>query len=323
MGGRWFDRPDRGLEYHEPVLLKETLELLVTDPDGVYVDATMGGGGHSRAILERLGPGGRLISVDRDRDAHDNAEKWAAAYGERLHLVRGNFAGLAEILAGLGIAGVDGILVDLGVSSRQLDDGERGFSFIRPGPLDMRMDRASGKSAAELVAVLPESELVRIFREYGEEPQAKRAARAITAERAKRPLDTTESLADLIEKTLGRRSGKHPATKIFQALRIAVNGELEALEKFLESVPALLKPGGRVAVISYHSLEDRMVKTFFRRCEPKCVCPPLKPICDCGRPGQMESVIRKAVKPSDVETAANPRARSARLRIARKLGAGA
>lgn len=315
--------PDRGFDYHEPVLLEETLDMLITDPGGTYVDATMGGGGHTRAILGRLNPEGRLISVDRDREAHENAERWAAAYGERLHLVRGNFADLAELLAGLGIAGVDGILVDLGVSSRQLDIGERGFSFMRPGPLDMRMDRTSGPSAADLVATLPEGELARIFREYGEEPQAKRASKAIVAERARRPLDTTEKLAELIEKTLGRKSGKHPATKIFQALRIAVNGELEALEKFLDAAPGLLKAGGRVAVISYHSLEDRMVKTHFRSLEPKCVCPPLNPRCVCGRPGSMESVSRKAVKPSAGETARNPRARSARLRTARKLGDGA
>lgn len=311
--------PECAGEYHRPVLIGRTLELLVTDREGVYVDGTMGGGGHSRAILEKLEPAGRLIALDRDDEAIERAKNWSAAYGERLTVLKGNFAELARILDDLGIAGVDGILVDLGVSSRQLDSGERGFSFMRSGPLDMRMDRAGGLNASDLVATLPEAELARIFREYGEEPMARRAARAIAVEREKAPIVTTGGLASIIEKAIGRKSGKHPATRIFQALRIAVNRELDALAEFLAALPLVLKPGGRAAVISYHSLEDRMVKTAMRSWEPRCTCPPAKPRCDCGRPGVMKSVVRKAIKPTDEEIAANTRARSARLRVSEKI----
>lgn len=305
--------------YHVPVLLKETLDLLVWNPDGIYVDGTTGGGGHSRAIAARLSEKGRLLSIDRDPEALAEGLKWAGEYGGRVELVRGNFSDVAEVLAARGMEGADGILLDLGVSSRQLDAGERGFSFIRPGPLDMRMDPESGVPASTLVNSLPEEELARVFYEYGEEHASRRVARAVVAARSVEPIGTTEALAKVVERALGRQGGKHPGTKVFQALRIAVNGELAALEKFLSSLPGILGEDGRVAVISYHSLEDRMVKTALRNLTRHCICPELAPVCRCGTPGSMELLTRKAVKPSDTEVGTNPRSRSARLRAARRL----
>lgn len=305
--------------YHVPVLLQETLDLLISDPDGLYVDGTMGGGGHSREILARLGRNGRLISIDRDPEALAEGLKWAGQYGGRVELVRANFSEVAQVLAARGIEGADGILLDLGVSSRQLNEGERGFSFMRQGPLDMRMDPESGVPASHLVNTLDEVELARIFYEYGEEHASRRVARAVVAARGLNPLTTTEELAKVVERALGRHGGKHPGTKVFQALRIAVNGELGALEKFLSQLPGLLKEDGRVAVISYHSLEDRMVKTALKNLTRHCICPEHAPICRCGTPGSMELLTRKAVKPTDAEVKANSRSRSARLRTARRL----
>lgn len=307
------------IDYHVPVLLHEALDLVVTNPDGLYLDGTLGGGGHSKALIERLGPKGRLLAIDRDPEAILRAENWSLPYGARVRLIKGNFADTAAILAGLDLAGVDGMLLDLGVSSRQLDESERGFSFMRSGPLDMRMDPTRGTSAAELVNTLPEGELEKIFRRYGEEPRARRAAKAIGAARAKSPLSTTIQLAELIEKALGRSSGKHPATRVFQALRIAVNGEMEALEGILGSLPGILLPGGRIVVISYHSLEDRLVKTAFRTLAPHCTCPPLWPVCGCGTPGSMQVLTRKAIRPDLMEIETNSRARSAKLRAAARL----
>lgn len=308
-------------EYHVPVLLGEVLEHLLTDPDGLYVDGTLGGGGHAKAIEARLGPSGRLVGIDRDPEALAHSAAWALEKGDRVRLIPGTFGEVARILKDLGIGQVQGILLDLGVSSRQLDEGGRGFSFMRPGPLDMRMNPEAGHPASELVNNLPEQELIRIFREYGEEPRARRAAQAIVSERERHPILTTEALASTLEKALGRRSEKHPATRIFQALRIAVNRELEELEAFLRDFVDLLAPGGRVAVISYHSLEDRMVKQRFRELEPHCICPAQALRCTCGHPGVIRSVVRKAIQPSREETAQNPRARSARLRVAEKLTA--
>lgn len=310
------EAPEGETFYHLPVLLNETVSLLVTSKEGVYIDGTLGGGGHSAALLALLAPAGKVVGIDRDPEAIARATARLSTEEGRFSAVRGNYSAIAEILAGLGIEKVDGILLDLGVSSRQLDAGERGFSFMRDGPLDMRMGPDAPLTAAQIVNDYPEERLVRVFREYGEEPRAARAARSIAAQRGKAPFSTTGELAAAIEKALGRNSEKHPATRIFQALRIEVNRELEGLEKFLASFPKVLKPGGRVAVISYHSLEDRLVKNAFRALEPHCVCPPRSPICNCGEPGILRVLTRKAVKPSDEETKANSRARSARLRAA-------
>ncbi|GAB4262040.1 MAG: 16S rRNA (cytosine(1402)-N(4))-methyltransferase RsmH [Deferrisomatales bacterium] len=308
--------------YHVPVLAEAAVHYLVTAPEGVYVDGTLGGGGHSYEIARRLGPQGRLIALDRDPEALAACRPLAEAFPGQVTLLHGDFGRLPQILAREGIEAVQGVLLDLGVSSRQLDAATRGFSFLRDGPLDMRMDSTQGVPAERLVNEASEGELARLFREYGEEPRAARAARAIARARRRRPLRTTGELARVLEEALGRRGPKHPATRVFQALRIAVNRELDALDDALAAIPALLAPGGRVVVISYHSLEDRRVKRAFRQWEPRCRCPPLAPQCTCGRPGQCRVLTRKAVKPTRDEVERNPRARSARLRAAEKLVPG-
>ncbi len=305
--------------YHVPVLAGRAVELLVHDPGGTYVDGTLGGGGHARLILERLSPGGRLVAVDRDPEALESCR--ALARDPRVTLAHGDFGELPRVLAAHGVGPVDGVLLDLGVSSRQVDEGRRGFSFVRDGPLDMRMDPTRGPDAAELVNTLDERELERILRAYGEEHRARRVARAIVAARRRGPIETTGQLARIVERALGRRGGRHPATRTFQALRIAVNRELEALEGFLRALPGILAPGGRVVVISYHSLEDRRVKHAFREAEPRCRCPREAPRCTCGTPGWLRVLTRKVVKPDRGEIERNPRARSARLRAAERLPA--
>jgi 16S rRNA (cytosine1402-N4)-methyltransferase len=305
--------------YHVPVLEEQVVGSLLTDPDGTYVDGTLGGGGHARLLAGRLGPRGRLLGIDRDPEALAVSRTHLAAFSDRIRLLSGDFGHLLEILERERITAVQGILLDLGVSSQQLDEARRGFSFLREGPLDMRMDPATDVTAATLVNELPEAELTRLFREYGEQPRAPRVARAIVHARARRPIQTTAELAQVVEKVLGRRGSKHPATRVFQALRIAVNRELDSLDAFLRGLPGVLHSGGRVVVISYHSLEDRRVKQALRRWEPQCRCPPRAPRCTCGRPGLMRALNRKAVRPSQEEVAANPRARSARLRAAERL----
>ena len=305
--------------YHVPVLLGEALVHLRVVPDGTYVDATLGGGGHARALAAGLGPGGRLLAVDQDPEALDAGKGLADEFPGRVQLVQGNFGDLAALLAARGIRQVDGVLADLGVSSHQLDAGERGFSFQRDGPLDMRMDPGRGPSAADLVNRAGEAELTRVLRDYGEEPRARRVARALMTARDERPLRTTAELAAVVERALGRRGAKHPATRTFQALRIAVNGELEVLERLLAALPEVLKPGGRAVLIAYHSLEDRRIKQTFRSWEPHCRCPPRYPVCTCGTPGFARVLTRRAVKPGAAEVEANPRARSARLRAVELL----
>lgn len=290
--------------YHVPVLLEEVLAFLPVDPDGVYVDATLGGGGHAKALLERLGKRGVLLGVDRDREALEACRPLEAQGAGRLHLIHGNFGDLASLLQGQGWPAVDGILVDLGVSSRHLDEGERGFSFLRPGPLDMRMDASRGVTAAELVNGLSEEELAELFEEYGEEPRSRRVARAVVEARRRAPISTTADLARVVERALGRRGPKHPGTRVFQALRIAVNGELEALDALLAGAPGLLRPGGRLVAIAYHSLEDRRVKRAFRDTP------------------ELDVLTRKAVKANREEIRTNPRARSARLRAAQRISPG-
>lgn len=290
--------------YHVPVLLEEALALLPSDPDGIFVDGTLGGGGHARAILERLGKQGLLIGLDQDPAALAACRSLESDHPGRLRLRQGNFGELPEILRREGVGRVIGILLDLGVSSRQVDEAGRGFSFLRDGPLDMRMAPGAGPTAADLVAGLREDELEALFSRYGEEPRAARVARAIAEARRRRPIATTGELARVVERALGRRAGRHPGTRVFQALRIAVNRELDALEAFLSALPEMLAPAGRVVVISYHSLEDRRVKQSFRQSEELHVLTP------------------KVLKPRRAEIEKNPRARSARLRAAERLPQG-
>jgi 16S rRNA (cytosine1402-N4)-methyltransferase len=308
--------------HHVPVLFHETLDALAIKPDGIYVDCTLGGAGHSTAIAERLGPNGRLIGLDQDENALKAAGERLARFGDRVQTVKTNFAFIADVLSRLGIEGVDGVLMDIGVSSHQLDEGERGFSFHQDAPLDMRMDRSNPLSAATVVNEWPEAELARILWEYGEERWAKRIAQFIVKAREERPIETTGELVDLIKAAIpaaARREGGHPARRTFQAIRIAVNDELGALERGLAGALQVLRPGGRLVVITFHSLEDRIVKQTFQRWANPCTCPPTIPVCVCGKKPMVELVTRKPISASPAELEANPRARSAKLRAVAKL----
>jgi 16S rRNA (cytosine1402-N4)-methyltransferase len=308
--------------YHEPVLLREILESLNLKPGGIYVDGTVGGGGHARGILGATAPGGILVGIDRDDDALAEARRVLEPFGERKLLVKGNYADMKEILARLGIAGVDGIVLDLGVSSHQIETGERGFSFTQPAPLDMRMDRDEPLTAREIVNKADPRELKRILRLYGEELQAGRIARAIAEKRKAGPIETTDELAGIIVAAMPAhmRHGRiHPATRTFQALRIAVNDELTSVARGLASGIESLKEGGRLSVISFHSLEDRMVKDIFRDASRGCTCPPDLPVCACGVKPRLRVITRKPVRPGRDEVDRNPRARSAKLRTAERI----
>jgi 16S rRNA (cytosine1402-N4)-methyltransferase len=302
---------------HVPVLYDQVLAWLQPRPGGWYVDATLGAGGHARGILLASHPDGRLLGLDADPDALLHASKVLEPFGDRVTLRVANFRQLGAVAGALDIREVDGILMDLGLSSRQLDEAERGFSFAQDGPLDMRMDRSRRESAADLVNTLSEAELSDILWQYGEERQSRRIARAIVAAR---PLVTTGQLADLVARTVGRREKIHPATRTFQALRIAVNEELEALSEALPEARDLLRPGGRLAVIAFHSLEDRLVKAFYRQEARACICPPELPVCVCQHQATLRVLTSKPIRPSADETARNPRSRSARLRVAERLG---
>ena len=307
--------------YHVPVLATPLMELLAPQPGHTVLDATVGGGGHAALLAERIAPGGTLIGVDKDEEALAEARDRLRPADVRVVLVHADFRTLRSVLAEAGAAPVHAALLDLGVSSHQLDTPERGFSFRADGPLDMRMNPAEGSPASELVQTLPEAELARILWEYGEEPAARRIARAIVERRCVRPFEATADLASVIERAVGprRRGDIHPATRAFQALRIAVNDELGALEEALAAMPEVLAPGGVVAVLSYHSLEDRIVKRTFLRWTGRCQCPPRTPECRCGARAVAAVLTRKPIVPGDEEIAANPRARSARLRAARRL----
>ncbi|HRN51495.1 MAG TPA: 16S rRNA (cytosine(1402)-N(4))-methyltransferase RsmH [Anaerolineales bacterium] len=310
---------DRGPAAHLSVLYKETLEALSPTPGGRYVDGTLGAGGHAWGLLEGSRPDGQLLGLDVDPHALALATQRLAPFGERAHIRHGSYADLAQHLAALGWGEVDGILLDLGASSMQFDQAERGFSFQKDGPLDMRFNPAAARSAADLVNTLPEAELADLLYAYGEERQSRRIARAIVAAR---PLHTSRALAELVAKTLGgKRTGVHPATRSFQALRIAVNGELDAVQTVLPQAVAALKPGGRLAIISFHSLEDRLVKQYFRQESRDCICPPGQPVCTCGHAASLKELSRKPLAASEQEIAANPRARSAHLRVAERLAA--
>jgi len=308
--------------HHVPVLLNEVLEGLAIREDGTYVDCTLGGAGHSLEILRRLGPKGRLIGLDQDEAALAAAAERLAPFGDQVRLVKTNFARIAQVVDELQVGPVHGVLMDIGVSSHQLDEAERGFSFHQEAPLDMRMDRSSPVSAATVVNEWPEEELVRIIREYGEERWAKRIAQFIVRARAHGPIRTTTELVDVIKAAIpaaARREGGHPARRTFQAIRIAVNDELGALERGLEGAVQVLAPGGRLAVITFHSLEDRLVKQTFARWANPCTCPPNAPVCTCGKQPLVRHVTRKPVTASPAELEANPRSRSAKLRVVEKL----
>lgn len=301
---------------HIPVLYQEVLAGLRVEPGGRYIDGTVGGGGHARGILIASAPRGKLLGIDADPRAVALAGQKLAEFGKRVTLVQGNFVDLEEIALRHGFRPVDGILLDLGLSSLQLEAAERGFSFQLDGPLDMRFDPSQTTTAADLVNMLSEQELADILFRYGEEPQARRIARAIVAER---PIHTTRELAALVSASVGRRGRIHPATQTFQALRIAVNEELECLAEVLPQALRLLRPGARLAVISFHSLEDRIVKRFFRDEARDCLCPPEAPICTCNHQATLGIVTKKPIRPSAEELAANPRSRSAKLRVAYRL----
>lgn len=310
---------------HIPVLLNETLEYLEIRDGGTYFDCTTGLGGHSSAIAARMGETGRLLCLDQDGEALEFARAKLAPFGRRVRFVHANFRELAEVAAREGFQDVDGILMDLGISSFQIGEARRGFAFAIEGPLDMRMDPESGGiTAGEIINTWDESSLADLFYQLGEERQSRRIARAIVAAR---PLQTTWELARSVEQAAGGSRGQthiHPATKVFLALRLRVNGELDTLTTALPLACSLLgsgnSRGGRLAVISFHSLEDRIVKQFFRRESSDCVCPPGLPVCRCDHRATLRELTRKAVLPSDAETAANPRSRSAVLRVAERIG---
>ena len=308
------DRP-----IHVPVLLAEVLAALRPERGGVYVDATLGLGGHAEALLD-ASPRVRVVGIDRDSEALALARERLSRFEDRLTLVEGRYEDLAAILDGLSLPRVDGILADLGVSSLQLDRAERGFSFMKDGPLDMRMGR-TGPSAADLIATLPAQEMTRIFRDFGEERMAGRIARTIVEARETEPIVTTGALRRLVTRAIGPRREKHkdPATRVFQALRIATNRELVDLERFLDDAVARLALGARVTVLSYHSLEDRIVKRAFVRHTAGCTCPPSFPVCACSRRRIMTLVTRKPIRPSLPEIRDNPRSRSARMRVLERV----
>lgn len=301
---------------HQPVLYHEIIHALQPKNAGHYVDGTLGAGGHARGILEACTPEGRLLGLDVDPQALALARENLAPYGQRAHLLQASYDSLTETLREIGWDKVDGILLDLGLSSMQLDTPERGFSFQQDAPLDMRFDPASPTSAADLVNTLPQDELADLIYRYGEERASRRIAQAIVRAR---PLQTTRQLAAVIE-TVSKRKGRvHPATQTFQALRIAVNEELDRVANVLPQAVAALKSGGRLAIISFHSLEDRIVKEYFRRESRDCICPPRQPVCTCGHKAMLKEISRKPIIPGEAEITANPRARSAKLRIAEKL----
>jgi 16S rRNA (cytosine1402-N4)-methyltransferase len=308
-------RPER----HKSVLLQETIELLDLKEGSVVVDGTVGAGGHSEAILRKIGEKGMLIGIDQDQTALDIAKNKFKSGNFRL--IKGNFSDIKKIIQAAGIDKVDAILLDLGVSSMQLDEGERGFSFSKSAPLDMRMDQASNLTASEIVNTYTESELTKIFRDYGEEEQSKSIAKRIVEVRVSEPIVYTDQLAEVVRGVKGPRGALRvdPATKVFQALRIEVNKELLALQSALPQLVELLKSGGRFAIISFHSLEDRIVKKFINYYSEKCHCPPENPICNCKTVPVLKKITKKAVVASREEQDRNPRARSAKLRVAEKI----
>jgi len=311
---------------HLPVMLEEVMLALSPHPGSFQIDATVGGGGHAIRILEAANPDGRLLGIDADPRAIDRSMQRLSGFGDRAFVRQANFESLGDVANANGFEAVDGILMDLGVSSQQLDDDDRGFSFRSSDELDMRFDTRVGIPAAEVVATYREAQLADVFKRHGEEPHARRIARAIVAERDRTTIETPAQLAEIVTRATPRprnprRRRIHPATRVFQALRIEVNRELETLPTALESAVDLLKPDGRICVISYHSLEDRIVKRFLARERRGCTCPPEVPVCVCGKSPRVASVGAQPQLPTEAEVASNPRARSAKLRAARRLPA--
>ena len=303
--------------HHISVLLNECINNLNIRPDGIYVDGTMGGGGHSLEMAKRLTTG-RLICIDQDPNAHEAAGKRLAEYKDRITFVRDNFGNIKSILDSLEIEKIDGMLFDIGVSSHQLDEAERGFSYQQDAPLDMRMNPDRPFSAYDVVNGYDEDELDRVIFTYGEERWARRIAQFIVKERENKPIETTGELVDIIKKAVpkgARKDGPHPAKRTFQAIRIEVNGELEVLQRAIDDVAARLAVGGRLCIITFHSLEDRIVKEAFRKQENPCICPPQFPVCVCGKKPLGRVITRKPILPSKEELEENPRSRSAKLRV--------
>ncbi|MBD8960635.1 MAG: 16S rRNA (cytosine(1402)-N(4))-methyltransferase RsmH [Clostridiales bacterium] len=307
---------------HVSVLLRECIEHLNIKPDGIYVDCTAGGGGHSLEIVKRLTDGGRLIAIDRDEDALRAAGARLAGYADRVTFVHSNYAALQSVLADLGISQVDGVLADLGVSSYQLDTAERGFSYMQDAPLDMRMDREQPLRAYDVVNTYSEEELRRILFDYGEEKFARNIAANIVKKRNERPIETTLELAELVKSSMpkaAREGGHHPAKRTFQAIRIEVNSELSSIPPALDAAVHALRPEGRIAVITFHSLEDRLVKQKFAALASGCTCPREFPVCVCGKKPVVRIITKKPVTAGDDELEVNPRSRSAKLRVAEKI----
>ena len=308
--------------HHIPVLLNQTVDNMAIKPSGIYVDCTLGGGGHSKAVISKLGPEGVLIGIDQDVSAVEAASQALGEHSARFEAVHSSFGKITEILHGFGIEEIDGVLFDLGVSSYQLDTKERGFSYKLDAPLDMRMDKTNGLTAGYLVNNLGEAELADIIWRYGEERWAKRIAQFIVERREEEPIKTTGQLVEVIKAAVpagARREGPHPAKRTFQALRIEVNNELNVLKTTLVKAVQLLKQGGRIAVITFHSLEDRIVKEQFRMMAKGCECPPGFPVCICGKKPLIHIVTKRPIVPAAQEININPRARSAKLRIGEKL----
>ena len=306
---------------HTSVLLGPSIEQLQIRPNGIYVDGTLGGGGHSYHIAERLTEDGRLIGIDRDEDAICAASKRLEPFTDRVTIVKNNYGNIREVLDRLEISQVDGILLDLGVSSYQLDTAERGFSYMADAPLDMRMDREESRTAWDIVNTYSEQELFRVIRDYGEDRFAKNIAKHIVKQREEKPVETTGELVKIIQGAIPmkvQKTGGHPAKRTFQAIRIELNRELTVIDEVIDTMIDVLKPGGRLCIITFHSLEDRIVKSRFRTAENPCICPREFPVCVCGRKSKGHVVTRKPILPSETEMEENPRARSAKLRVFEK-----
>lgn len=303
---------------HKSVLLEETVDSLAIRPDGIYVDGTLGGGGHAYEVCSRLSDEGRLIGIDQDADAIQAASERLKVFRNKVTIVRSNYANIAAVLSDLGIRKVDGIYLDLGVSSYQLDTVERGFTYREDAPLDMRMDQRNTQTAADIVNTYSESELYRIIRDYGEDRFAKNIAKHIVRARAEKPFETTGELIEVIKAAIPmkvRATGGHPAKRTFQALRIELNHELDVLNRSIDTMIDLLNPGGRLSIITFHSLEDRIVKTRFRDNENPCICPPGFPVCMCGKKSKGIVVTRKPIVPTEEEIENNKRSKSSKLRV--------
>lgn len=306
---------------HVSVLLDECIENLNIKEDGVYVDCTMGGAGHSKEIVKRLSDKGLFIGFDQDKNAIATAKERLSEYSDRVKFVHSNFENIKEELEKLGIDKIDGVLADLGVSSHQLDEADRGFSYMHDAPLDMRMDIRQSFSAYDVVNTYSEEDLARIIRDYGEDNWAKRIAKFIVEERQNKPIENTGELVEVIKKAIPKKAridGPHPAKRTFQAIRIEVNNELGVINKMIRDAVSMMNKGGRVCIITFHSLEDRIVKNEFKELSLSCICPPALPICQCDKVSEVKVITRKPILPSDEEIEMNPRARSAKLRVAEK-----